>query len=125
MATSVAKCVEIVRPITRQEVVDFAKISGDTNPIHMTTDQPIVHGAFLLGLVSGVVGTKCPGPGSVLLKLEAKFLKPCFADTTVKIRVEQLNDRKIVDCSFRCENAANSDMLITGTARVMKPPARD
>ncbi|KAJ8944893.1 hypothetical protein NQ314_009349 [Rhamnusium bicolor] len=54
--------VTISRKITKEEVEEFTRISGDTNPIH-TGDKAIVHGAFLNSIVSGVIGTKLPGPG--------------------------------------------------------------
>ena len=49
---------EMVRSISKVDVDGFAAISGDTNPIHFEGETPIVHGAFLIAIVSGVIGTK-------------------------------------------------------------------
>lgn len=110
---------ELTKTITRADLDEFARLTGDTNPIHFAGERPLVHGAFLLGLVSGVAGTRCPGAGSVVLSLEAKFLKPCHVGSSVKIRVEQISDRKISDCVFRCEESGGR-LLAEGTLRVAK-----
>ena len=112
---------ELTKTITREDLDEFAKLTGDTNPIHFTGEQPLVHGALLLGLVSGVAGTRCPGEGSVVLSLEAKFLNPCPVGSSVKVRVEQVSDRKISDCVFRCEESDGGGRLLAeGTLRVAK-----
>ena len=49
---------ELVRLITKADVENFGRVSGDTNPVHFEGDQPIVHGALLIGIVSGIIGTK-------------------------------------------------------------------
>ena len=113
---------EHTKTITRADLDEFARLTGDTNPIHLAGEQPVVHGALLLGLVSGVAGTRCPGAGSVVISLEAKFLNPCPVGSSVKVRVEQISDRKISDCVFRCEESdgGGGRLLAEGTLRVAK-----
>jgi len=49
---------EMVRVISKADVEQFAQLTGDTNPVHFEGEAPIVHGALLIGIVSGVIGTK-------------------------------------------------------------------
>lgn len=49
---------EMSRVITKSDVEKFAVVSGDTNPIHFEGDNPIVHGALLISIISGIIGTK-------------------------------------------------------------------
>ena len=51
------KC-EVIRRISSDDVSNFARLTGDTNPIHFEGEEPIVHGALLIGIVSGIIGTK-------------------------------------------------------------------
>ena len=113
---------ELTKTITRADVDEFARLTGDTNPVHFAGERPLVHGALLLGLVSGVAGTRCPGAGSGVLSLEAKFLSPCHVGSSVRVRVEQTSDRKIADCVFRCEETDGGRLLAEGTMRVAKRP---
>ena len=48
---SANKWAEVTRTITRTDLDDFGRLTGDTNPIHLEGERPLVHGAFLLGLV--------------------------------------------------------------------------
>jgi len=68
------------------DVEAFAKVSGDTNPLHLDADfaagtifrKPIIHG-FLGGSVfSKILGTEFPGEGSIYLKQSMEFLQPMF-----------------------------------------------
>ena len=51
MCTKSAKWAEVTRTITRADLGEFGRLTGDTNPIHFDGERPLVHGAFLLGLV--------------------------------------------------------------------------
>ncbi len=74
---------------TQADVEAFAKVSGDTNPLHLDAEfaaktifrKPIIHG-FLGGSVfSKILGTQFPGEGSIYLKQSMEFLHPMFVDT--------------------------------------------
>lgn len=80
------------------DVVTFAEITGDRNPIHLDAEyaantifkKPIVHG-FLSGAVfSKVFGTLFPGEGTIYLSQEMKFLAPIFVDEPYEARFEVL-----------------------------------
>jgi len=60
------------RTITKEEVLQYAELTGDFNPVHLGDDKDdgLVHGALLLGLVSGLVATRLPGPGTQLAGIQ-------------------------------------------------------
>jgi len=84
------------RSISAADVQAFADVSGDDNPLHLDPDyaatttfgEPIVHGAFLLGIVSKVLGRDYPGHGSVAVSLSAKFLRPVPVGSEVRFEVK-------------------------------------
>lgn len=106
--------------LIRQEDVDkFADICGDHNPIHTTeSQQPIVHGALLNSLVSGIIGMKFPGPGTIVLSQQFSFPNKCIPNETIEIFVELLEARKIM--KVRYEITQNKDVVFQGTANLLK-----
>jgi acyl dehydratase len=70
----------------------FRELSGDDAPLH--TDENfakahgfegrVVHGALVVSLLSRVVGTKFPGPGSLWLKCDISFRNPCYAPSVLR-----------------------------------------
>lgn len=117
----VGDCVAVERSCTLEEVQAFAKVTRDWNPIHRTKegdDSPvIVHGAYLSGLVSAVMGTELPGPGSILAEQLLKFPSPCYAGETVLVEVEVVSARKIVECEFRC--CVGEKVVLRGSAKLI------
>lgn len=109
----------VSRVITKSDIEKYGELTGDKNPIHFNGDQSIVHGTFLLGLVSSVMGTKCPGPGTKVLELTSKFAKPCTIDTEVTVEVKLLEKRKITTAQYKVINVKNQDILVHGTAKLM------
>ena len=100
----------IQRTVTEDDVLGFAKLTNDYNPIHINSTKNIVHGAFLNGLLSGILGTKLPGPGTVVVEQIIKYPKPCYVGDTVEICVEITSVRKIVKCKYTC--TANSERVV-------------
>ncbi len=84
------------RTITAEDVRDFARISGDDNPLHLDPEaaraqgfpDAIVHGVFLTALVSKVLGRDFPGAGAVAVSITCKFLRPVPVDSEVTIEVQ-------------------------------------
>lgn len=105
-----------VRCISQEDVDTFAKLTGDHNPIHKvwgsTSNHPvIVHGALLNGLISGVIGTKLPGPGTMVVSQTLHFPHPCYTGETVTVTVEITSIRKLIVCRFSC--TVNRETRIT------------
>ena len=82
--------------VEAQDVAEFARLSGDQNPLHVdpayarttTFGQPLVPGALLIGLLSRVLGMYIPGRRCVLLSVRANFPKPLFYPSRVQVSGE-------------------------------------
>ena len=119
------------KTITETDVYNFAGISGDFNPAHVNAveaskgifGERIAHGFLVGSLISTVVGTVMPGPGTIYMGQELKFLKPVrFGDTvTATVTVKEiLTEKKRVIADTVCVNQ-NGETVISGTA-VFRPP---
>ncbi|EDV93492.1 GH19343 [Drosophila grimshawi] len=93
---------------------------ADYNYIH-STDIPIderrVHGALLNAVVAGIIGTKLPGPGTVVLEQNFKFLKPCRIETDTVVTVRLLQARKISTVEYECRQ--HDDVVFAGNAKLL------
>ena len=72
----------LVRTITEAHIVNYAGITGDMNPLHVDAEYAahslfkvrIAHGMLVAGLISAVLGTQLPGPNSIYLGQDLKFI---------------------------------------------------
>ncbi len=112
------------KQITQQDIDDFIKICQDVNPIHVDEEfskntpmkTKIVHGILVSSLISTVVGTKMPGPGSVWLDQNLRFLAPVRVNDTITATSEILTkiyDRQQVVVRTTCTNQ-NGEIVIEG-----------
>ena len=119
------------RTITEADIVNFAGISGDFNPIHMNEEfakqtpfgTRIAHGALPQCLCAPVLGMKLPGLGTVALEITTRFKAPTyFGDTITCVGeiIEKLKDRKWVRMALIWTNQ-NEKVVAEGTAIVMPP----
>lgn len=111
---------QITKIITQKEVDAFAELTNDHNPIHRAFDSnstPIVHGAFLNGLVSGVIGTQMPGPGTIVVSQTLNYPHKCVVNKEIEIVVELIEQRKIVKVSYECKQ--DGKIVLFGTARLV------
>ncbi|XP_034114860.1 uncharacterized protein LOC117574920 [Drosophila albomicans] len=112
--------VEVIKRFTQQDLETFSQFTGDFNHIH-TTQLPVserrVHGALLNAVVAGIIGTKLPGPGTVVLEQHFKFLKPCRLETDTVITVRLLKARKISSVEYECRQ--HDDVVFAGTAKLL------
>ncbi|HLF87453.1 MAG TPA: MaoC family dehydratase [Anaerolineales bacterium] len=119
------------KTFTEANVQAFAEASGDKNPVHLdeayaqTTrfGKRIVHGMLVAGLISAVLGTQLPGPGTIFLGQELSFKAPVYIGDTVtaEIEVATVRDGKpIVTLKTNCYNQ-DGTLVIEGKAIVMYP----
>ncbi len=122
---------ELTRAYDEWDVFTFAAVTGDLNPAHV--DQAfaeqsafkgrIAHGLLTANLISAVIGTRLPGPGSIYLSQSLKFLRPVSVGDTVTARIaviEIVKDKNRVTLQTTCANQ-RGERLLEGTAVVMPP----
>jgi 3-hydroxybutyryl-CoA dehydratase len=127
---AVGQSATFTKTVTEADIVKFAEISGDTNPVHLdaayaaTTifKQRIAHGMLSVGFISAVFGTVMPGPGSIYVAQNLKFKAPVKIGDTVTARVEvtgNIPDKKFV--TFKTQCMVNDKVVIDGDATLMVP----
>jgi len=117
--------------VKSSDVVGFAEITGDRNPIHLSehfaAKTPfkgrIAHGLYTAGLISAVIGTRLPGPGAIYVSQTLKFLAPVKIGDTVDVSVEVvelIKERQRARLSCRCR--VGDTVVLEGEAVVKIPP---
>jgi phosphate acetyltransferase len=120
----------LVRIVGRDDIDLFAKVSGDVNPSHLDTafaatvhsGHVVAHGMWIGALVSAVLGTKLPGPGTIYLEQDLKFLKPVAPGDTVTatVTVKEKQPQHFVLFETVCINQ-KGEQVVTGVATVLAP----
>jgi acyl dehydratase len=121
----------LTKIFSEKDVISFAEISGDHNPVHVDAEfagttrfeRQIVHGMLTAGLISAVLGMKLPGPGCLYLKQELNFRAPVFFgdEITATVTVTKVReDKPIVTLETNCVNQDGID-VIDGEAVLMVP----
>lgn len=119
------------KTIAEADVYLYAGITGDLNPAHINQAYGektffkgrIAHGMLLGGLISGVLGCKLPGPGTIYIRQEMDFLAPVrFGDTiTATAEVIEIDkDKKRVKLATTCTNQEGT-VVLKGEALVSPP----
>lgn len=99
--------------ITEADVVLFARVSGDDNPVHLDAEyaaqtrfkERIVHGMFSAALISTVLGTRLPGPGAIYIDQTITFKAPVYIGDTVTAKATVLEvdqERRRVTLQTTC-----------------------
>jgi len=119
------------RQYTEEDVIAFAKVSGDANPVHLdeayaaTTPfkTRIVHGMLVLSLFSTIFGNEIPGLGTIYVNQTVKFTKPVyfndFITATVTLK-EMIPDRGRVIFDCVATNQRN-EVVLVGEAILIPP----
>ena len=118
------------RTITEAHIVNFAGVTGDMNPIHVDAEyarqsmfgERIAHGMLMAGLISTVLGMQLPGPNSIYLGQDLKFVAPVMIGDTVKVVVtvtEKRDDKRIIKLRTTASNQ-RGEVVIDGSAVVKK-----
>ena len=128
---SVGSGASLRRQVTQRDIQLFAAVSGDVNPAHVDAlyarsshfHEIIAHGMLGGALISTVLGTQFPGPGTIYLGQTLRFLKPVhIGDTlTVAVKVTALDAvHRHVWLDTRCTDQ-DGDVVIEGQAHVLAP----
>ena len=110
------------RTITEADIVNFAGITGDYNPIHVDEEYAkttifggrIAHGIFSAALISNVLGNKLPGPGCIYLEQTLRFLAPVRIGDTIEAEVEVIEiieAKRRLRLSTTCKNQDGKNVL--------------
>ena len=125
---------EIERKITEEDINSFAKLTGDDNPVHTNSDfakktifkKKVAHGFLSASLISTIIATKLPGPGSIYLSQNIKFLAPVFIGDVVRVKVtiQEIDyEKKKVKLQTKCFK--NEKKIISGEAIVLVNSRKD
>ncbi len=118
------------RMIAEADLVTFADVSGDTNPVHLdeayaaTTPfkTRIAHGMLTASLISAVLGTRLPGPGAVYLSQSLRFKAPVKIGDQVRAsaKITEIDTRRR-RVSLACACHVADLLVLEGEAVVMVP----
>ncbi len=118
------------KTITEADIVLFAGVSGDTNPVHLNEEFAqqtmfkgrIAHGMLSVGFISTVFGTKLPGPGCIYISQNLRFKGPVKIGDTVIAKVELVElipEKK--RANFKTVCTVGNSVVIDGEATIMVP----
>ena len=122
----------LAKTIASSDVVGFAQVTGDRNPIHLSEHfaartqfkRRIAHGLYTASLISAVLGTRLPGPGAVYISQTLNFRAPVRIGDTVEVTVtvaELMPER--LRARLTCVCKVGAEVVLEGEALV-KVPAR-
>ena len=128
---AIGQCATLTRTLTLDDIRAFAAVSGDTNPAHLDPEYAndtlfhgvIAHGMWGGALISAVLGTQFPGPGTIYMHQDLDFTKPVrIGDTlTVTVTVNAKDDAKKrveLDCDVTNQKG---ESVLHGVAKVIAP----
>src|ERR1700738_4747383 len=129
---SVGMTETLAKTIASSDVVGFAQLTGDRNPIHLsehfaaktTFGGRVAHGLYTASLISAVLGTRLPGPGAVYVSQTLHFRAPVRIGDTVEVTVtvaelDPQRQRATLTCVCRVGDA----VVLDGEALVKVPSA--
>ena len=127
----VGESASLIRTLTRDDISLFAVMSGDVNPAHVDDEYAksdmfhkiIAHGMWGGALISTLLGTKLPGPGTIYVGQSLSFRRPVAVGDTITVSVtaaakDQQRHHVTFDCL--CVNQ-KGEVVIEGTAEVIAP----
>jgi 3-hydroxybutyryl-CoA dehydratase len=118
------------KEVKSSDVIGFAEITGDRNPIHLSEHfaaktpfgSRIAHGLYTASLISAVIGTRLPGPGAIYLSQTLNFKAPVRIGDIVEASVEvaELNPQGR-RARLICRCTVGSTLVLEGEALVKVP----
>ncbi|MCD6486599.1 MAG: MaoC family dehydratase [Syntrophobacterales bacterium] len=113
---------EFTKTVSETDIYLYAGVSGDFNPAHINEEYAketffktrIAHGMLPAGFISAVIGTKLPGPGTIYLDQNLKFLAPVRIGDAITARVEVeeiMTEKNRVRLKTACINQDGTTVL--------------
>ena len=123
----------LMKTVMDSDVVGFARLSGDYNPLHLSDiyaaetrfKQRIAHGLYTASLISAVLGTRLPGPGAIYRSQTLNFHAPVKIGDVVQVIVEvvELIPKGHI-ARLSCEASVDGKVVLDGEAVVSVPQRR-
>ncbi len=130
---SVGQKASFSKTVTETDIYLFAGVTGDINPAHVNEEYAsktffksrIAHGMLSAGFISAVLGMQLPGPGTIYLGQELRFLSPVRPGDTVTATVEVSSLDTAKNVAVLHTTCTNQDgvQVVDGQAKV-KPPVK-
>ena len=127
---SVGMTERLSKTVASSDVVGFAEVTGDRNPIHLSEHfaaktpfgTRIAHGLYTASLISAVLGTRLPGPGAVYISQTLNFRAPVKIGDTVEVSVSvaELMPEKF-RARLACTCSVDGEIVLDGEAWVKVP----
>lgn len=134
MSFTIGQTASFSRTITETDLVAYAGLSGDYNPVHVDKvyaentffKERISHGLLTASLLSRLLGMHLPGPGSVYISQTLEFIKPVYIGDTITARAEVISidaGKRLLTLATTCENQ-HGEKVLQGEG-VMKLPKQE
>ena len=118
------------KTITESDIVTYAGLTGDFNPVHINAEfakesmfkERIAHGMLVSGFISAVLGTQLPGPNTIALGQELKYMAPVKIGDTVTAEAtvtEKRDDKRIIKLKTTVTNQ-RGEIVVDGAAVTKK-----
>ncbi|MFC1833346.1 MaoC family dehydratase [Thermodesulfobacteriota bacterium] len=124
---------EHAKTVSESDIYLYAGVTGDVNPAHLNEEYAkktffkarIAHGMLSAGFISAALANKLPGPGTIYLEQNLRFLAPVYIGDTVTARLEIIElvvEKNRVRMKTTCTNQ-DGKAILDGEAVVMAPKA--
>lgn len=127
---ALGRSAERSRVVTAAEIDDFAKVTGDENPVHLDEAYAahtrfggrIAHGMLSAGFISAVLGNDLPGPGAIYLSQTLRFRRPVRIgdEVTARVEVTEINETR-ARVSLKTVCTVAGEVVVDGEAVVLAP----
>ena len=118
------------KTITDADIIIFAGISGDTNPVHLNHEFAsetmfegrIAHGMLTASFISTVIGTKMPGAGCIYVSQNLRFKAPVRSGETVTATctvTKLIPEKRLIELKTVC--TVSGKPVVDGEATIMVP----
>lgn len=130
---SVGECAYFAKTISETDIYQFASVTCDFNPAHVNEayanntffKHRIAHGMLTVSLVSNVLGTQLPGPGTIFVSESVQFLAPVYIGDTIEVVVEVVElDHEKNRMKFKAWGVNQNDIKVLVADGMVMPPKK-